>query len=214
MIDGIRLKVCGLTSLVDAEAADQAGADYLGFIFYPKSPRYINLENYSAFSARLPARKKVAVCVEPTMAELLNLQRAGFDYFQIHFKHVVPVAVIAEWSRLVSSDKIWLAPKLPQWEAFNLAWLSYTKTVLLDTYHADGFGGSGETGDWKNFVQLRLEHPHIQWILAGGLNPTNIADALRATAARAIDVNSGIESAPGVKDAKLLQAFVNAIKKK
>ena len=214
MIDGIRLKVCGLTSLVDTEAADQAGADYLGFIFYPKSPRFISVENYTAMAARLPERKKVAVCVEPTTSELITLQRAGFDYFQIHFKHVVPVPVIAEWSRLVTSDKLWLAPKLPQSEPFNIAWLSHTKTVLLDTFHADGFGGSGQIGDWKNFVQLRLEHPHIQWILAGGLNPTNIAEALRSTSARFVDVNSGIEKAPGVKDNSLIKAFTDAMKRK
>jgi phosphoribosylanthranilate isomerase len=214
MIEGIRLKVCGLTSQEDAEAAAQNGADYLGFIIYPKSPRFISLENYTALSSRLPAIKKVAVCVEPTTAELIALQRAGFDYFQIHFKHVVPVAVIAEWSRLVTSDKLWLAPKLPQNEPFNLAWLSYTKTVLCDTYHTEGFGGSGQTGDWKTFMQLRIEHPHIQWILAGGLSPTNITEALRATAARNVDVNSGIESAPGVKDHELLKSFIQAMKKK
>ena len=69
MINGIRLKVCGLTSLVDADAADKIGADYLGFIFYPKSPRGITLTQYAAMKDRLPPRKRVAVCVEPTAAE-------------------------------------------------------------------------------------------------------------------------------------------------
>src|SRR4051812_24923907 len=84
MIDGIRFKVCGLTSLVDAEFADKCGADYLGFNFYPKSPRAISLAQYRAMLMRLPERKKVAVLVEPSVDELAGLRDAGLDYFQIH----------------------------------------------------------------------------------------------------------------------------------
>ena len=99
MIDGIRFKVCGLTSLVDAEFADRCGADYLGFIFHPKSPRYVSLEQFRAMAPRLPERRKVAVSVEPTLDELKAMQAAGFDYFQIHYRIELPDTTLTEWSR-------------------------------------------------------------------------------------------------------------------
>ncbi|HZP61710.1 MAG TPA: phosphoribosylanthranilate isomerase, partial [Opitutaceae bacterium] len=81
MIDGIRFKVCGLTSLVDAEFADRCGADYLGFIFYPASPRAITLAQFRAMQPQLPPRKKVAVSVEPLLQDLVTQAAAGADFF-------------------------------------------------------------------------------------------------------------------------------------
>src|ERR1035437_7723177 len=113
MIDGIRLKVCGLTSLADAEFADRCGADCLGFIFFAKSPRHISLETFRAMATRLPERKKVAVTVEPTPDELAALTAAGFDFFQVHFRHDLAQSTVAGWSETVGVDRLWLAPKLP-----------------------------------------------------------------------------------------------------
>src|SRR5687767_12586899 len=113
MIDGIRFKVCGLTSLVDAEFADRCGADYLGFNFYPKSPRYLPLEQYRAMAPRLPDRRKVAVAVEPAIDELSAIRGAGFDFFQIHFRPETSDAQLSAWSQLVGEKHLWLAPKLP-----------------------------------------------------------------------------------------------------
>src|SRR4051812_46755477 len=98
MIDGVRIKVCGLTSLVDAEFADKCGADYLGFILYPKSPRHISLIQFAAMAQHLPGRKKVAVSVEPTLAELSEMRAAGFDFFQIHFRPDFPLEKVQAWS--------------------------------------------------------------------------------------------------------------------
>ena len=113
MIDGIRIKVCGLTSLVDAEFADRCGADYLGFNFHPASPRYISLDQFRAMAPRLPERRKVAVSVEPSIAALAAQRDAGFDYFQIHFRPETPDAQLTAWSRAVGEKHLWLAPKLP-----------------------------------------------------------------------------------------------------
>src|SRR5688572_6870931 len=107
MIDGIRFKVCGLTSLVDAEWADKCGADCLGFILHPKSPRHISLDQYRAMAPRLPERRKVAVSVEPTDAELAAMRDAGFDYFQIHYRLETPDAQLAAWSRIVGEKHLW-----------------------------------------------------------------------------------------------------------
>ncbi len=211
MIDGVRLKVCGLTSLVDAEFADGCGADYLGFIFHPESPRGISLTQYRAMAPRLPARRKVAVSVEPTLEVLAAMREAGFDYFQIHFRVETPAALIQAWSKLVGRNQLWLAPKLPPALEVPSEVLAAAKFVMLDTFHAAGFGGSGQTGDWGKFARQQAAHPENFWILAGGLNPENIGEALRQSGTRFIDVNSGVESAPGVKDQEKLKRFVVAL---
>jgi phosphoribosylanthranilate isomerase len=208
MIDGIRIKVCGLTSIVDAEFADRCGADYLGFIFYPKSPRYLPLATFDAMRFRLPDRKKVAVSVEPSAKELGEMSALGFDFFQIHFRHDLPLATIGDWSKAVGGDRLWLAPKLPPGVDVSPDLMPYGKYFLLDTFHAEKFGGTGETGDWGKFSSHQDAHADKTWILSGGLSPENIGDALRQSGARFVDVNSGVESAPGVKDQAKLKRFV------
>ena len=211
MINGIRLKVCGLTSLVDADAADKIGADYLGFIFYPKSPRGITLTQYVAMKDRLPPRKRVAVVVEPTSAELAALVTQDFDRFQIHFSAEKPVATITAWSQLTGRAPLWLAPKLPPAQDVKPEWLPLADTFLLDTFHADKFGGTGVTGDWAKFKRHRDAHPAKHWVLSGGLNADNVAAAVTATGAKFIDVNSGVEQSPGIKSPAKLQALVLAL---
>lgn len=208
MIDGIRFKVCGLTSLVDAEFADRCGADFLGFIFHPGSPRGLTTAQYAAMRARLPDRRKVAVSVEPTDARLAELADLGFDCFQIHHRADLPSRQILAWAEQVGRDRLWLAPKVPPGAELPVVALAAARTILVDTYHAAGFGGSGQTGDWGRFARLQAEHPGNTWILAGGLNPENIGAALRASGARFVDVNSGVESAPGVKDVGKLKRLV------
>jgi phosphoribosylanthranilate isomerase len=213
MIDGIRFKVCGLTSLVDAEFAGRCGADYLGFNFHPKSPRFIPLEHYRAMSPRLPKRRKVAVVVEPTVDELGAMRDAGFDFFQIHFGRDTTDAQLMAWSRLVGEKHLWLTPKLPPGESVSPVALAVAKFILFDTFNPGGFGGSGRTGDWAAFVRHQNAHTKNIWVLAGGLNPENIGEALKQTGARVVDVNSGVESAPGIKDEAKLKRFVVAMHK-
>lgn len=211
MIDGIRFKVCGLTSLVDAEFADRCGADFLGFILHPKSPRFLPLAQYQAMASRLPDRKRVAVSVEPTREELASFRDAGFDCFQVHHRLEVPEDLLSAWQEVVGRDRLWLAPKLPPGTAVPPAVLAAARHILFDTYQANGFGGSGRIGDWAGFSRLQAEHRENTWILAGGLNPDNVRDALAASGARFVDVNSGVESAPGVKDVTRLKRFVVAL---
>lgn len=211
MTDGIRLKVCGLTSLLDAEFADRCGADYLGFVLHPKSPRCISLAQFGAMAPRLPMRRKVAVSVEPSLDVLAAQRDAGFDYFQIHHRLETPEAQLNAWSQLVGAKHLWLAPKLPPDTEVPAAARAVAKFILFDTFHAAGFGGSGKTGDWAGFARAQAAHPENFWILAGGLNPDNIGEALRASGAKFVDVNSGVESAPGVKDEAKLKRFVVAL---
>lgn len=211
MINGVRLKVCGITSLVDAEAADAVGADYLGFIFYPKSPRHVTVTQFAAMKDRLPPRRKVAVMVEPGLTELDPVLRAGFDFIQIHFKTTTPLALLREWNELVGPVRLWLAPKLEPAAEVSPVLLPLAETFLLDTFHAEKFGGTGETGDWAKFKRHREAHPAKTWVLAGGLKPDNVAAAVAATGAKFIDVVSGVELSPGVKDPAKLKAFVLAL---
>jgi phosphoribosylanthranilate isomerase len=211
MINGVRLKVCGITSLVDADAADAVGADALGFIFYPKSPRGITLAQYAAMKDRLPPRKRVAVSVEPTAADLAAQSAAGFDFFQVHFRSDTPRQTLGSWAESVGVTRLWLAPKLPPGQDVSPDWLPCADTFLLDTFDADKFGGTGETSDWRKFCRHRDSHPTKTWILSGGLKPENVAAAVAATGAKFLDVNSGVELAPGVKDPARLKAFVLAL---
>ncbi len=211
MINGIRLKVCGITSLVDADAADAVGADYLGFIFYPKSPRWVSDLQFKAMRERLPPRKKVAVSVDPTLADLTRQMELGLDLFQIHYNPQTPVSVIRSWAETVGAARLWLAPRLPDEIDVYPEQLPLAETFLLDTFHLTKMGGTGETGDWPKFKLHREAHPAKQWILSGGLNQYNVAEAVTATGARWLDVSSGVEQAPGIKSPAKLQAFVLAL---
>ena len=212
MIDGVRIKFCGLTSLVDANHSDKLGADYLGFILYPKSPRYVALRDFKNFAPNLPqGRKQVAVMVAPKAVELAAARDAGFDRFQLHFPAEIELSRLAEWGDLVGHDRIWLAPRRSPKTAFDLRWLEYGASILIDTYAADKFGGSGQTGNWGEFKALESQSPDHTWVLSGGLSPENIGNALTASGSRFLDINSGVETAPGIKDHAKMNAAILAI---
>ena len=212
MVHGIRLKICGLTSLVDAGLADAAGADYLGFNLHPESPRHVPPDQFRAMAPRLPDRKKVAVMVEPADAELAAAAQAGFDFWQVHFRLETPAERVAAWAAAVGRDRLWLAPRLPPAADVPAALLALADTFLLDAFDERKFGGTGRAGDWAKFRRHREAHPEKNWILAGGLAPENVGAALAATGARWIDVNSGVERAPGVKDSGKIAALVAVLR--
>jgi phosphoribosylanthranilate isomerase len=214
MINGIRFKICGITSLVDAEAADACGADYLGFNLHPKSPRYLLLDAFKAMLPLLPdSRKKVAVVVEPNVEDLSLLIESGFDLVQLHFPIETPLFQIALWSDAIPKDKIWFVPRVPPGTVMDPAFFSLASTILFDSYNPGVFGGTGETSDWSEFVSLKDKYTRLTWVLAGGLNPENIGQAIATTDAKIVDVNSGIEVSPGIKDYAKMKAFVLALHK-
>ena len=212
MTGDIRWKVCGLRRAEDAALAAELGADFLAFNLYPKSPRYLAPTDYAALAPKLPAGPgRIAVLVEPSRAELGQALEAGFRRFQIHARHDLAIESVLDWSGAVGRESLWLAPKLPPDAEFPSAWLALAETFLVDTYHAAGFGGSGKTGDWSGFARLAGAHPGKTWILAGGLNPDNVAAALAQSGARFVDVNSGVENAPGVKSPEKLRALATVL---
>ncbi len=212
MTGRIQWKVCGLRRAEDARVAAELGADFLAVNLYEKSPRYLALADYAATAVDWPKGPgRVAVLVEPSPGRLAEAVAAGFDRFQIHARHDLDAARMAEWSALVGANRLWLAPKLPPGARFPELWVPLAGTFLADTYHAEGFGGSGRTGDWSGFAALEALHPEKRWILAGGLGPENVLEALARSGARFIDVNSGVETAPGVKSAERLHALAERL---
>jgi phosphoribosylanthranilate isomerase len=211
MIGAVRLKVCGLTRAEDAAAAAAAGADHLGFIVHPESPRFVAPELLGPLLARPRAWQAVAVAVAPSPEDLRRLAGLGADCFQVHFPIEMPFAALQAWSQAVGPARLWLAPRLPPGLDVPAGWLPLAETFLLDTYEAGRFGGTGRTGDWEKFRRHQARHPEKAWILSGGLNPDNVAGAL-AQGARWLDVNSGVESAPGRKDPAKLAALAAAIR--
>jgi len=208
---GVRFKVCGLTSAGDVALAAGSGADYLGFILYPGSPRAVTPAQFAALAAGA-AQPKVAVCVLPAAADIAAYLAAGADYVQAHFPPETPFRTLQEWSRAAGPARLWLAPRLPPALDVPPGWLALADTFLLDTYDPVKFGGTGQTGDWGKFARHQRAHPGKTWVLAGGLGADTVGRALRESGARIVDANSGVESSPGVKDPAKLRAFAAALR--
>ena len=205
MAMSVRVKICGITSLADAEAAIQAGADALGFVFCEASPRCLSTQSAALICADLPPFVvKVGLFVNPTqsiMAETLNACR--IDVVQLHgdespeFCSAVPRPVIKAFRIRDKSS-------LKELAAYPGA------TWLLDSYVAGKLGGTGEQFNWE--LARRAVQSSSRIILAGGLTPANVATAVRQVRPYAVDVSSGVESAPGRKDRQKLEDFVRAAK--
>ena len=203
-----KIKVCGLTREEDVKLTLSLGADYFGFILYPRSPRAVSLDRAVELASAVPMGQRVAVDVATSLEDLNSYSDAGFDYFQIHFGADFEHNSLAEYSKIVGKEKLWLAPSLASEDTFTEVILDYADTILIDTFVKDQFGGTGKVGDWARFNTLKERYPQTNWILAGGLSPSNLLQALASTAADHLDINSGVETAPGIKDeVKLREAF-------
>ncbi len=201
----VRVKICGLTSVPDARLAVEAGADAVGLMFYEKSPRCVSLEQAAAIVLELPPLvAKVGVFVDPTWEKVTEaVQRCGLDTVQLHgseapeFCARIPVKVIKAF-RVRGPETLRAA------EAYRgQAW-------LLDSYVPDQPGGTGATFNWDLAREAVALNPHI--ILAGGLTAANVATAIRRVQPYAVDVSSGVESAPGRKDTGKMREFVAAVR--
>jgi phosphoribosylanthranilate isomerase len=150
-----------------------------------------------------------------TGTDELELRRGlGFDFFQIHARLEVGLATLAGWSGLVGRERLWIAPKLAATDVFPDSVLGFANTVLLDTYDKDRMGGTGETGDWGRFAELKMRYAQTNWILAGGLSPKNITSAIAQTGTDYVDVSSRLEADPGIKSPEKLRSLFGALKPK
>jgi phosphoribosylanthranilate isomerase len=203
-----RIKHCGITSLADAHLAAEAGAWALGMIFWPGSPRRCALDEAQLIGTAL--RRTVhltGVFVNQRLDEIDRaVQTAGLDFVQLHGDE--GPAYCGEVARRTGA-KVIKAVRVRSRATLQAAAAYHTDLLLLDA-HVEGVpGGTGQTIDWDLVRQAKLAAPLI---LSGGLNPDNVAEAIAATQPFAVDAASGTESAPGVKDPALLQAFHEAVR--
>ena len=207
----IRVKICGLRTPADVTAVAQAGAAYAGFVFFAKSPRNVTLpEARLAALAAPPGLAKVALVVDADDATLdAIVEVVPLDMLQLH-GHETPdrVAQVRARYGLPVMKAIGLADEgdLPAIFEFS----TVADQILIDAKPprgADLPGGNGLAFDWRLLAGRRWLRP---WMLAGGLTAENVAEAVRLTGARQVDVSSGVESAPGIKDAARIAAFVAA----
>ncbi len=205
----IRIKVCGLRSPEHAIAAADAGADAIGLVFVGKSPRFVSTSEAKAVALSVgPLVSKVALFVNPTVREVEEvLASVPIDVLQFHGEESVAFCeqfqrpyLKALRVRSLSGDA-----DQQQQQALREAASSY-QHLLLDAYSDKAHGGTGERFDWRCLPADGLG----QWILAGGLAPENVAEAIAATHPYGVDVSSGVETAPGEKSSEKIFQFVEA----
>jgi phosphoribosylanthranilate isomerase len=210
----VRVKICGLRTLADVAAVAASGAAYAGFVFFPKSPRNLTLAEARDLALAAPVGlAKVALTVNADDALLDAITEAmPLDMLQLH-GHETPdrVAEVRARYGLPVMKAVGVADEgdLPALMDYALV----ADQILVDAKPPKGAvlpGGNGLAFDWRLVAQRRWLRP---WMLAGGLTPDNVAQAIRLTNARQVDVASGVESAPGVKDPARIAAFVAATRR-
>ncbi len=199
----VRVKICGITLAGDAHLAEACGAHAVGFIFYPPSPRAVAPEDAAAIAAQLhPYTVKVGVFVGESpqrMNEIADLCR--LDRIQLHGGE--PFAMLSRLNR-----PGYRALKLQSQGDVARVQSEPDGTVMLDTHAEEIHGGTGRAFNWEWAREVGRDHPVI---LAGGLAPDNIAEAIRKARPVAVDASSSLETAPGRKDPAKLEAFFRAI---
>jgi phosphoribosylanthranilate isomerase len=203
-----RVKICGINDPAAFDTAIEAGADWVGFVFFPASPRYVTPNTAAALSARTAGGPpRVGLFVEPHEEAIARvLDAVALDVLQVYGVSDNLTAIKARFG-------------LPVWRAVGIDANADLPTdslgaqrILLEAKAPTGAnrpGGNATTFDWSI---LRGWTAPVPWVLAGGLTPANVATAIRQTGAEAVDVSSGVEKTKGVKDTGLIQAFVAAAK--
>jgi len=200
-----RVKICGITSVADGLAAAEAGADMIGLMFYEQSPRHITLATAVEIARALPPFVlKVGVFVNPPEGFVLRaIAECGLNLLQFHGD---------ETSDFCTQFGVMSLKALRMRDADSLKQLENYRTdaFLLDAHSKQGLGGTGEKFNWD--LAIAAEKFGKPIFLAGGLTPENVADAVRQVHPFAVDVSSGVEFAPGKKDAAKVRAFIQAVR--
>ena len=204
----MRVKICGLTSLADTLVAIEAGADALGFNFFPGSKRYLDRAVAAKWLQEVPPSvRRVAVMVNPTPTEALAVAALPFiDGLQLHGAETPAFCT----ALLQAGVKFGKALPVSDYGLTIDPTRFATRTVVLDTASAGVFGGTGRTFPWPVAQELVKKYPELRFVLAGGLSPENVAEAVALVRPFGVDVTTGVESAPGRKDYGRLRAFLSA----
>lgn len=205
----VKVKICGITNWRDAKLAIDAGADLLGFNFYPPSPRFISPSEARSIIRRVPSRvQAVGVFVNESASDVADWAALmGLDSVQLHGEE--PPELAAALSRLFPVLKAFRVRP-----GFRLSALARYRAAarhggfLLDSFSSRARGGTGRTFDW---TLARRARRYGRVFLAGGLTPENVAHAIRAARPFALDVCSGVEASPGKKDPRRVRALMDAV---
>ena len=201
MIGPVRIKVCGITHAADAALALRAGADYLGINCWDGSPRFVPAKRRAELLREIPASSRVAVVVNPSPEEAEGLIKEGFAVIQVHYDPTSAACDPVALSRRVGKGQLWLAPRLTDGSPWPEGLHKLASGFVHDAHAKGAFGGTGRRSDWVRFTTLCRSQPDKLWILAGGLSPENVLEAMRETHAPCLDLNSGVELLPGLKSA-------------
>jgi phosphoribosylanthranilate isomerase len=200
-----QVKICGVTSVADAQLATEAGADMIGLMFYDQSPRHISLATAVEIARTLPPLiLRVGVFVNPTVDQVKQaMAECGLGLLQFHGQ---------ETSDFCTQFGLMSVKAFRIRDASSLAALAEYRTdaFLFDAYSSTALGGTGEQFNWDLALEAKKSRKPI--ILAGGLTPENVAAAVTYVRPLAVDVSSGVESAPGKKDPAKVRAFIKAAK--
>lgn len=198
----VKVKICGITCLEDALTAVEAGADALGFVFYPQSPRHIFPEQALDIIRRLPPFVQTVGLFVNEELSIVNTtaDQCGLDIIQLHGDET-PEYCESVRRRIIKAFRVKDITTLDSLVQYHVS------GYLLDAWSPVTYGGTGQTFNWEIAAKAATSQSII---LAGGLTPDNVARAVAAVKPYAVDVSSGVESAPGKKDAMLIRAFVIA----
>jgi len=201
-VNRTRVKICGITRVEDARVAVASGADAIGLVFYPKSPRYVELPLAHEIARTVgPFVTVVGLFVNASVEQVNTaLDAVGLDLLQFHGDE--DEAFCAQFKRPYIKA-IRMSPGLDVQQVID----SYpsARGFLFDAWNKDKYGGTGETFEWQRLAGL----DGIDFILAGGLNPGNIDEAIATVKPYAVDVSGGVEESPGIKSSLLIQQFIN-----
>jgi phosphoribosylanthranilate isomerase len=191
-----RIKICGLTQIEDVVQASHLGVDAVGFVLEPTSPRYVSPARAEELAGYLgPYITSVAVYGR-TKSPIPNLMAVQ----ALEFRHR---------PRKIRVQTVRVTPQMTRQELDLIA--GSADAILLDAYSPHAYGGTGEKVDWHHAAEL-IRHLTIPTILAGGLTPDNVADAIQIVRPYAVDVSSGVESAPGIKDPAKMRDFITGVR--
>ena len=206
-----RAKICGITRAQDIQSVVEAGADAIGFVFFPPSPRHVSIEQAQALAKLVPPYVQLVGLFVNASAEHIQsvLDSVPLDVLQLHGDESpeqcqqISAQCKRRWYKAIQ-----VKPDMDVVAEIQRYQVAGASAVLLDAWHPDLKGGTGHCFDWNQFPQL-----DIPLILAGGLTPENVSDAIDTTAAFAVDVSGGVESAKGIKDQQLIEKFMQGVQR-
>jgi phosphoribosylanthranilate isomerase len=201
----IGVKVCGITNIVDAYVVAESGADGLGFIFYPKSQRYVAPAKAKEIIQKLPSEIiRVGVFVNHEIQKVKEIfQFCGLNLIQLHGDESPEYCAQFSMSSLIKAVFCRTQEEIRELRNYPVA------AILMDAREAEHYGGTGKNSDWGLAIKVKETHPLI---LAGGLNRENIREAIERVRPQAVDINSGVEISPGKKDPNKIREIMKIVR--